>query len=275
MVKRLLPVFFVCLGLLIAAHGGAAQAAQTGTAAESANSVKTAKSVSTSKKATHKATEKSGVAGRTKKSPQKQQAKSSGKAGNVSKIKASKSRKFKNPRRDPDTLPVVHEEFAEAPHSVLAEISTIPVEGSISSYFGPRRLSARTKRVRMHTGVDIRAAQGTPVFAAAAGVVSFVAPWSGYGRIVEIDHGNGLITRYAHLDSYVIEAGAMVASGELIGTVGRTGRATGCHLHFETLVNGKHVDPMMAEVWAQAPDRYMAKRGIYVSGVRAARPAYQ
>jgi len=279
MVKRSLPAVFVCLAMLITAYS--AQAAQTGAADESAKSAKNAapasKPAGASRKETGKAPVKAAPSGKTKKSSSKKHTQSSDKAGHGAvKNKHSKNRKHKNPRRDPASLPVAHEEFAEAPHSVLAELSTIPVAGDISSHFGLRRLSARSKRVRMHTGVDIRAVQGAPVLAAASGVVSFAAPWSGYGRIVEIDHGNGLITRYAHLNVCGIEAGSMVAAGDQIGTVGRTGRATGYHLHFETLVNGRHVDPMMAEVWTQAPGRFLAKRGMYVSGLRSAsRLGYQ
>jgi murein DD-endopeptidase MepM/ murein hydrolase activator NlpD len=126
----------------------------------------------------------------------------------------------------------------------------------------------------MHTGLDIRAGQGTPVLAAASGVVCYLGAWSNYGKIVEIDHGNGLVTRYAHLGSHTIELGAMVEAGEQIGIVGRTGRATGYHLHFETLVNGKYVDPLMAEIWGQAPERFLARRGTYVSGLRSASKSY-
>jgi murein DD-endopeptidase MepM/ murein hydrolase activator NlpD len=241
MVKRQLLVVCVCLLLFIPAYSAFAQDQQPGTA-ESATSEKTAK------------------------------AKVKPKAVSASKkeaAKASKSRKQKKSSRDPASLPIVQEEFAETPHVVLAELSTVPVEGDISSHFGVRRLSSKTKRVRMHTGVDIRAGSGAPVLAAASGVVCFVGNWAGYGKIVEIDHDNGLITRYAHLSSYAVEVGATVISGEQVGTVGRTGRATGSHLHFETLVNGRHVDPMIAEMWAQAPDRLMAQRGIYVSGLRS------
>jgi murein DD-endopeptidase MepM/ murein hydrolase activator NlpD len=138
-----------------------------------------------------------------------------------------------------------------------------------------RRLSNKTKRGRMHTGIDITAARGTPVLAAASGVNCFAGRWGAYGKIVEIDHGNGLVTRYAHLDSYTIEEGAKIASGEQIGTVGRSGRTTGAHLHFETLVNGRTVDPMMAEMWRQTPEQLAAKRGTYVSGLRfTSKPIY-
>ena len=271
MVKRPLLFLFVCLVLLITAYDASARVQRSSPAEGSTASVKTTKS----KKETAKASEKSGAVSKAKKPSQKREAQSAGKArGDASKAQASKSRKKKMPSRDPASLPIVDEEFAETPHSVFEILAVIPVEGEFSSLFGPRRLSARTKRFRMHTGVDIRAVQGTPVLAAAAGVVCFVGGWANYGKVVEIDHGNGLVTRYAHLNSHGVEKGDMVESGEQIGTVGRTGRATGAHLHFETLVNGRYVDPLMAEMWAQAPGRLMAKRGTYVSGLRAASKSY-
>jgi murein DD-endopeptidase MepM/ murein hydrolase activator NlpD len=157
----------------------------------------------------------------------------------------------------------------------LAALSTLPVEGDISSTYGARSLSRKKKSSRMHSGVDITAPRGTPVLAAASGVVFFAGRWAAYGKIVEIDHGNGLITRYAHLDTKNVETGARVASGESIGTVGRSGRTTGAHLHFETLVNGRTVDPMKAEMWQQTPAQLAAKRGTYVSGLRfSAKPAH-
>jgi murein DD-endopeptidase MepM/ murein hydrolase activator NlpD len=273
MVKRPLLALFVCLALLITAYDASAQEQQTGAATNGATSVKNAKAkpkpTSASKKETAKAPEKPGVVGSAKKASKKQEIQGSDAKSNAAKGKASKSRKQRKSSRDPASLPVVHEEFAETPHVVLAELSTVPTEGEISSYFGIRRVATKTRRARMHTGVDIRAGQGSPVLAAAAGVVCFVGDWAGYGKIVEIDHDNGLITRYAHLSSYAVAVGATVISGEQVGTVGRTGRATGSHLHFETLVNGRHVDPMMAEMWAQGPDRLMAKRGVYVSGLRS------
>ena len=92
---------------------------------------------------------------------------------------------------------------------------------------------------------------------------------------MEIDHGNGLITRYAHLDQYTVTQGAKVASGEQIGTVGRTGRTTGAHLHFETLVNGRMVDPMLADLWQQSPGNLAKQDGTYVSGLRSdTKPVY-
>jgi murein DD-endopeptidase MepM/ murein hydrolase activator NlpD len=95
----------------------------------------------------------------------------------------------------------------------------------------------------MHTGLDFRAQTGDPVRATANGkVVS--SGWSGsYGRMVEIDHGNGLSTRYGHLSEINVKVGDYVKIGQVIGEVGSTGRSTGPHLHYETRIDGEAVDP--------------------------------
>ena len=275
-------LLFVCVALLITTYDASATARQPGTTEKSVTSTKAAKSQSVG--VAQKASDKSVTAGSAKKSAKTQKVHVSAKKqkANVSaksqskgsQFKASTSRKDKNSRRDSASLPIIQEEFAETPRTVLTALSTIPVDGEISSMFGMRRFSKKTKRVRMHTGVDITAERGTPVLAAAAGEVCFVGRWAAYGKIVEIDHGNGLVTRYAHLDSYIIEQGAKVASGEQIGTVGRTGRTTGAHLHFETLVNGSTVDPMLADLWQQSPGHLAGKGGAYVS-LRSAQPVHE
>ena len=95
----------------------------------------------------------------------------------------------------------------------------------------------------MHTGLDFRADTGEPARATAAGTVT-VAGWSGgYGRMVEIDHGNGFATRYGHLSAIDVEVGQTVKIGQIVGRVGSTGRSTGPHLHYETRVDGDAVDP--------------------------------
>ena len=95
----------------------------------------------------------------------------------------------------------------------------------------------------MHTGLDFRAETGEPVRATAAGIVTN-AGWSGgYGRMVEVDHGNGFATRYGHLSAIDVEVGQNVKIGQVVGRVGSTGRSTGPHLHYETRVDGEPVDP--------------------------------
>lgn len=112
-----------------------------------------------------------------------------------------------------------------------------PLRGSITSRYGPRGSG-------FHTGIDISGTKGTPFYAAGNGRVIF-AGWSGaYGNLLIVDHGNGLTTKYAHLTAFKVSLGQSVSRGDLLGTVGSTGRSTGSHLHFETNINSKHVDPM-------------------------------
>lgn len=95
----------------------------------------------------------------------------------------------------------------------------------------------------MHAGLDFRGPIGTPILAAAPGRVSFVGQKSGYGNVVEVDHGQGIMTRYAHLSGFTSQVGAQVAAGEQIAKMGSTGRSTGSHLHFEVRLNGVAVNP--------------------------------
>jgi murein DD-endopeptidase MepM/ murein hydrolase activator NlpD len=119
-----------------------------------------------------------------------------------------------------------------------------PVVGEIelSSGFGVRN-DPFVGRPAMHTGLDFRASTGDPVRATANGRVTN-AGWSGgYGRMVEIDHGNGLSTRYGHMSQIDVKVGDIVKTGDVVGEVGSTGRSTGPHLHYETRINGEAVDP--------------------------------
>jgi len=95
----------------------------------------------------------------------------------------------------------------------------------------------------MHAGLDFRGPIGTPILAAAPGKVAFVGQKSGYGNVVEVDHGQGILTRYAHLSGFTTKVGTQVAAGEQIAKMGSTGRSTGSHLHFEVRLNGVAVNP--------------------------------
>jgi murein DD-endopeptidase MepM/ murein hydrolase activator NlpD len=119
-----------------------------------------------------------------------------------------------------------------------------PVEqGWISSYFG-RRADPFTGYSAVHKGIDFAAPEGTKVSAVAAGLVTFAGERSGFGQMVEINHGNGLATRYCHNESLLVKQGDMVRKGQEVSLMGSTGHSTGPHLHFEVLKNGTQVDPL-------------------------------
>jgi murein DD-endopeptidase MepM/ murein hydrolase activator NlpD len=115
-------------------------------------------------------------------------------------------------------------------------------EGTVGSPFG-WRTDPFTRRSALHTGLDFQADPGTPILAAAGGIVVVQEYHAGYGNMVEIDHGNDLLTRYAHASQTHVKKGDVVKRGQHIADVGSTGRSTGPHLHFEVLVAGVHQDP--------------------------------
>lgn len=113
----------------------------------------------------------------------------------------------------------------------------------VSSAFGPR-IDPFTGRRALHKGIDFAGRPGTAVVAVAAGIVTWSGHRPGYGRMVEIDHGNDLVTRYAHNAENLVRAGDVVTRGQPIARLGATGRATGPNLHFEVLRGGEAVDPL-------------------------------
>lgn len=116
-------------------------------------------------------------------------------------------------------------------------------EGFISSYFG-ERADPFTGYSAVHKGVDFAASPGTTVSAVAAGLVTFAGERPGYGQMVEVNHGNGLATLYAHNERLLVKQGDMVRKGQDLALMGSTGHSTGPHLHFEVLKNGAPVDPL-------------------------------
>jgi murein DD-endopeptidase MepM/ murein hydrolase activator NlpD len=112
----------------------------------------------------------------------------------------------------------------------------------ISSGFGYRS-DPFTGAGAFHAGLDFKGPIGAPIYAAAAGRVSFAGVHQGYGNCIEIDHGNGLMTRYAHMSRFVATLGQQVNAGDTIGAIGSTGRSTGPHLHFEVRINDRPVNP--------------------------------
>jgi len=118
-----------------------------------------------------------------------------------------------------------------------------PVKGShLGSAFG-WRIDPFTGRSALHTGLDFQAGPGMPILAAAGGVVVTQELHPAYGNMIEIDHGNNLVTRYAHASKVWVKKGDLVKRGQKIAEVGTTGRSTGPHLHFEVLVQGVPQNP--------------------------------
>jgi len=116
-------------------------------------------------------------------------------------------------------------------------------KGFISSYFG-ERADPFDGLEAFHKGVDFAGSAGSPVTAVAAGVVTWAGERTGYGKLVEINHGDGFTTRYAHNERTLVTVGQTVKRGESVALMGSTGRSTGPHVHFEVLRNGRQVDPL-------------------------------
>lgn len=120
-----------------------------------------------------------------------------------------------------------------------------PVKGVITSTFGGR-IDPVYGGSAYHEGLDIANDYGTPIVATATGTVTFAdATSGGYGNLVEIDHGNGFVTRYGHISVILVHAGNVVKQGDTIALMGSTGKSTGSHLHYEVNINGTAVDPML------------------------------
>ncbi len=136
-----------------------------------------------------------------------------------------------------DTLQRNFERFAATP-------SIMPTTGWLSSQFTASRFHPILHENRPHEGIDVTAPTGTPIVAPATGVVVSAGNDKGFGLSVEIDHGNGIRTRFAHCSRIAVRTGQRVTRGQLIAAVGMTGLATAPHLHYEIHVNGKPVDPL-------------------------------
>jgi murein DD-endopeptidase MepM/ murein hydrolase activator NlpD len=134
-----------------------------------------------------------------------------------------------------------------------------PVSGRLMGHFG-QRTDPFSGEGAYHTGVDIAAPPGTPVLATADGVVLRAARFSGYGRLVIVDHGGGVQTYYAHLSSYAVIPGQEIRRGEAIGAVGSSGRSTAPHLHYEVRIGHAPVNPY--RFLAKAPIAQTAQKDL-------------
>jgi murein DD-endopeptidase MepM/ murein hydrolase activator NlpD len=115
--------------------------------------------------------------------------------------------------------------------------------GWLSSYYGIRK-DPFNGLPAMHKGLDFAGKEGEPVLATGAGIITWSGSRYGYGNLVEIDHGDGLITRYGHNKEVNVKIGEVVTKGQTIAEMGNTGRSTGAHVHYEVIRNGKHQDPL-------------------------------
>lgn len=150
--------------------------------------------------------------------------------------------------------------------SVISIPSMIPVDHlQFTSTFGVRSDPFRGTAA-MHPGVDIPGAIGTPIYATADGIVGRAGLTGGYGNMVEINHGRGIMTRYGHMSKILVEANTRVHRGQMIGLMGSTGRSTGPHLHYEVRVDGKAVNPIpflqSGDYLAAVQDRATAAGGV-------------
>ncbi|MFM0220551.1 M23 family metallopeptidase [Paraburkholderia dipogonis] len=142
------------------------------------------------------------------------------------------------------TLSALEQQTADHAIAYAAFPGRLPADGArFGSPFG-NRTDPFTHRLSFHPGLDLVARTGTPILAAAGGRVVFAGEKSGYGNAVEIDHGNGLMTRYGHASRIVVHVGDLVLPRQYIADVGSTGRSTGPHLHFEVLADGAPVNPV-------------------------------
>jgi len=146
---------------------------------------------------------------------------------------------------------LLSESLAEATDSLAAHHdllestpSIVPTEGLLSSGFSHARLHPIYHKELPHPGIDLHALKGTPILAAAKGAVSYTGWKIGYGFTIEVNHGFGYMTRYAHVSEILVQKGQQIRRGDVLGQVGRTGTATADHLHYEVWVGGKAKNPL-------------------------------
>lgn len=146
-----------------------------------------------------------------------------------------------------DSLEATHDRWTTMP-------SIQPTRGYVSSGFSHRRWHPILNRPRPHEGVDITARIGTPIFAAADGRVTYSGRRGQYGEMIEVEHGHGIVTRYAHASELLVRRGERVERGQKIAEVGQTGLAAGPHVHYEVLVDGRPQNPSKYMFGEAIPD---------------------
>ena len=155
--------------------------------------------------------------------------------------------KFKILKDHVDDLEIdIHklDQFLLDKSSFLRSTPTLmPTKGWVTSYYGPR-ISPTSRRLKMHEGIDIGAKSGTPIIAPADGIVTYAGRKLGFGNFIQLDHGYGVETIYAHAKKLSVEQGITVSRGERLATIGSTGYSTGPHVHYEVRVHGTPVDPL-------------------------------
>jgi murein DD-endopeptidase MepM/ murein hydrolase activator NlpD len=156
-----------------------------------------------------------------------------------------------------DLFTLIESHLLEKRLEALMIPNSAPVDVAVGSGFG-FRADPFTGRTALHTGLDFPTESGTPVHAAAGGVVLTSEHHPEYGNMVELDHGNGLVTRYAHNSKVLVKVGDLIKRGQVISEVGTTGRSTGAHLHFEVLVDGVPQDPAKFLAGGDKADKALA-----------------
>lgn len=150
--------------------------------------------------------------------------------------------------------------FEHTTQPAAGAVSATDVTPEVSSGFGARKDPIDGSH-RFHTGIDVAAQEGSPILAAAPGVVRRAGRRGGYGNAVEIDNGNGISTLYGHASALSVKEGDRVKAGQPIAAVGHTGRATGSHLHFEVRKDGKPTDPRPAlNRWQERADVLIGRK---------------
>jgi murein DD-endopeptidase MepM/ murein hydrolase activator NlpD len=155
-------------------------------------------------------------------------------------------------------VPTAHAAHGSSASKITGPGLALPLDAPVTSAFGWRQ-DPLVGTPRFHGGIDLKAAYGREVPTVAAGRVIFAGEQGGYGQTVVIEHAGGLQTRYAHLSAIGVEAGQDLARGQIVGRVGRSGRATGPHLHFEVSRDGKKLDP--AELARMFPGEFKSSAG--------------